>query len=300
MKLLSAFIYSLAISTTTAQHALHPRQNSASSTESLSITSSTRTATNTPAQTSSESTIKSDGSGTSSVSSQVSITTTENPSASTTTTGLLVTSTHGANDTTRGDPIPLPLQPKITPAIGFAGAVLMITGLAYTLVGIKNQWLYSFFGVAYLVSLATTVLIIYCMNPPVSDGVQGAFLVAVIFAGCLAGGVALIFRDLADGVGCLLGGFCLSMWFLCLKAGGLIPSVLGKSIFIGCMSVAVFSFAISSKTRNYALIGSIPFSGATATILGIDCFSRAGLKEFWIYIWGSLRKKHRTFRANIE
>lgn len=124
------------------------------------------------------------------------------------------------------------------------------------------------------------------MNPPVSDGVQGAFLVAVIFSGSLAGGVALVFRDIADGVGCLLGGFCLSMWFLCLKAGGLIPSTLGKSIFIGCMSALVFSLAIFSKTRNYALIGSIPFSGATATVLGIDCFSRAGLKEFWIYIWG--------------
>jgi hypothetical protein len=176
----------------------------------------------------------------------------------------------------------------------------MITGLAYTLVGIKNKWLYSFFGVAYLVSLATTVLIIYCMNPPVGDGVQGAFLVAVIFAGSLAGGAALVFRDIADGVGCLLGGFCLSMWFLCLKAGGLIPSTVGKSIFIGCMSLAIFSLAISTKTRNYALIGSIPFSGATVTVLGIDCFSRAGLKEFWIYIWGMLCRVHHVVKADLE
>jgi hypothetical protein len=33
------------------------------------------------------------------------------------------------------------------------------------------------------------------------------------------------------------------------------------------------------------LIGSTAFSGATALTLGIDCFSRAGLKEFWFYLW---------------
>jgi hypothetical protein len=162
----------------------------------------------------------------------------------------------------------------------------MISGLAYGLIGIKNKWLYSFFGVAYLVSLAVAVLIIYCMNPPVSDGVQGAFLVATIFAGGLAGGAALIFRDLADGFGCLLGGFCLSMWFLSLKEGGLIKPQAGKAIFIGCMSAAVFGLSLTARTRTWGLVVSIPFSGATATILGIDCFSRAGLKEFWIYIWG--------------
>ncbi|TID19516.1 25S rRNA (cytosine-C(5))-methyltransferase [Venturia nashicola] len=289
MKLLSALLWSLAISTSEAQ-GLYARQISISSTEIRSTTSPAGTASNTPSQTSSESSIKPNGSGTSSAQTSFSVRPSisaaiDIPPASGTTTGSVVTSTSAANDTTRGDPIPLPLQPKITPAIGFAGAVLIITGLAYTLVGVKNQWLYSFLGVAYLVSLATTVLFIYCMNPPVSNGVQGAFLIAAIFAGCLAGGVALIFRDLVDGVGCLLGGFCLAMWFLCLKAGGLVQSLLGKAIFIGCMSAAVFSPAISSKTRKYGLIGSIPFSGATATILGIDCFSRAGLKEFWVYIW---------------
>ncbi|QDS69902.1 hypothetical protein FKW77_000979 [Venturia effusa] len=290
MKLLLVLLWSLAISTSTSQQVLHPRQDSVSSTDVISTTSPASTASNTPRPTSGEGQEDINGSATSSrnPSSSSSAPTSKAddvPSASETTTQSESAPTTPANGATRGDPIPLPLQPKITPAIGFAGAVLMITGLAYTLVGIKNQWLYSFFGVAYLVSLATTVLIIYCMNPPVSDGVQGAFVVAVIFAGSIAGGVALIFRDLADGVGCLIGGFCLAMWFLCLKAGGLIPSVVGKAVFIGCISFAVFSLAISTKTRKYGLIGSIPFSGATVTILGIDCFSRAGLKEFWIYIW---------------
>lgn len=33
------------------------------------------------------------------------------------------------------------------------------------------------------------------------------------------------------------------------------------------------------------MVGSISFAGATATVLGIDCISNAGLKEFWVYIW---------------
>ncbi|KAE9992593.1 hypothetical protein EG327_008468 [Venturia inaequalis] len=205
MQLLSILLWSLALSTSKAHLGLSPRQLSASSTDLTSTTSPTGTASNTPSQTSSESSIQSNGSGTSSAPTPSSVppsisATIDIPSASGTTTESVATSTSAANGTTTGDPIPLPLQPKITPAIGFAGALLMITGLAYTLVGIKNQWLYSFFGVAYLVSLATTVLILYCMNPPVSNGVQGAFLFAVIFAGSLAGGVALIFRDLADGL----------------------------------------------------------------------------------------------------
>lgn len=34
----------------------------------------------------------------------------------------------------------LPLTPKVTPAIGITGAVLIITGVIYTLIGIKNHW----------------------------------------------------------------------------------------------------------------------------------------------------------------
>jgi hypothetical protein len=38
------------------------------------------------------------------------------------------------------------------------------------------------------------------------------------------------------------------------------------------------------------LLICIPFSAATAIILGIDCFTRAGYKEFWIYVWGKSTK----------
>ena len=129
------------------------------------------------------------------------------------------------------------------------------------------------------------VLIIYLMNPPVSDAVQGAFFVAAFFTGIIFGAISLVFPDITEGLGCLLGGFCLSMWFLTLKEGGLITSTTGRGIFIGVMSVAGFSLSFSHYTRTYGLIVCIAFGGATITMLGVDCFSCAGWKEFWLYLW---------------
>lgn len=123
------------------------------------------------------------------------------------------------------------------------------------------------------------------MNPPVSNGIQGAFFVAAFITGVIFGVLSLVFPDITEGFGCLLGGFCLSMWFLSLKDGGLIDSSTGRAIFIGCLSAGGFSLSFSHYTRTYGLIASTSFSGATATILGIDCLACAGWKEFWLYLW---------------
>ncbi|USP78545.1 uncharacterized protein yc1106_05819 [Curvularia clavata] len=180
---------------------------------------------------------------------------------------------------------PLPIPPKLTPAMGISGVILLLTGLAYGIIGIKKKMVYIFGSAAYLSALAVTVLIVYLMNPPVSDAIQGAFFVAAFFTGIIFGGISLVFSDMTEGFGCLLGGFCLSMWFLSLKHGGLIESSTGRAIFIGCMAAAGYSLSFSRYTRNYGLIGSIAFSGATAAVLGIDCLAGAGWKEFWLYLW---------------
>jgi hypothetical protein len=72
---------------------------------------------------------------------------------------------------------------------------------------------------------------------------------------------------------------------LVLKPGGLITSVYGKLIMIGVFCCAVFALAFHKITRPWGLIASLAFSGSTSLVLGIDCYSRAGFKEFWIYIW---------------
>ncbi|KAI1073872.1 hypothetical protein F5B20DRAFT_479420 [Whalleya microplaca] len=194
----------------------------------------------------------------------------------------------GNSGASNGSPIAegdLPLEPRLTPGWGVAGAILLISGVVYALIGIKNPWLHTFFSTAYLASLCVSVLIIYVMMPPVTDAIQGAYVVAVICSGLILGGAATVFKELTEGLGCLLGGFCFSMWLLTLKDGGLLPSTTGKVIFISIFTVVGFALYFSRYTRPYALIGLMSFAGATVTVLGIDCFSKAGLKEFWAYIW---------------
>lgn len=161
----------------------------------------------------------------------------------------------------------------------------MISGAVYTVIGIKNKMLHVSLSAGYLASLAVTVLILYVMNLPVSNAVQGAYVVAAVMTGLILGGGAVVFSEMTEGLGCLLGGFSISMWLLVLKPGGLLTSTSGKSIFIAVFCVVGFATSFSHYTRPYALMPLISFGGATAVVIGIDCFSRAGLKEFWAYLW---------------
>ncbi|KAF2765971.1 hypothetical protein EJ03DRAFT_194232 [Teratosphaeria nubilosa] len=187
--------------------------------------------------------------------------------------------------TSSSQPHGLPLQPKITPAVGIAGVFLLGLGGALCVVGIKHEWLHIFISTGLLGSLAVTVLIIYVMSPPVRDAVQGAYLVAIVATGLIFGAVSLVFKEVTEGLGCLLGGFCFAMWLSVLRPGGLVSSTAGPAIFIGVFCVAGFSLSFSRYTRTYGLIVLTSFAGAQVFVLGVDCYSRAGLKEFWIYIW---------------
>ncbi|KAI9807344.1 MAG: hypothetical protein M1833_000087 [Piccolia ochrophora] len=180
----------------------------------------------------------------------------------------------------------LPLPPRITPGLSVAGVIMLLSGILYTLVGIKEKRLHIALSTAYLTSLAVCVLIIYVMNPPISNAIQGAYVVAAVFTGLIFGALSLVFTEVTEGLGCLLGGFCLSMWFMVLKPGGLVTSNVGKAILIPTFTVVAYALSFSQYTRTYGLIVSTSFAGATVIVLAIDCFSRAGLKEFWVYIWG--------------
>ncbi|KAG6001776.1 hypothetical protein E4U21_003821 [Claviceps maximensis] len=179
----------------------------------------------------------------------------------------------------------LPLPPQLTPGWGVAGVIMLVTGVVYTLVGMKNRWIHTFFSTAYMTALGVAVLIIYVMNVPVSNALQGGYVVAVIMSGCAVGGAAMFFKELTEGLGCALGGFCMSMWLLCLVPGGLVHTATSKSVFIASFTLVGFALYFSIWTRDWALIVLIAFGGSTVTILGVDCFSRAGLKEFWAYVW---------------
>ncbi|KAK6342116.1 hypothetical protein TWF730_001594 [Orbilia blumenaviensis] len=180
----------------------------------------------------------------------------------------------------------LPYTPPLTPAFAFAGFLLLVAGVPYTLAGVRHKQIHIFLSTCLLASLGVSVLIIYVMNPPVSNALQGGYVAAIAITGLIFGGLAVIFPEVTEVLACLLGGFCLAQWFLVLKAGGLVQGGYEKIIFILCFSIGLFCLALHHTTRPYGMIFSIAFSGATATVLGIDFFSRAGLKEFWLYVWG--------------
>ena len=180
----------------------------------------------------------------------------------------------------------LPLPPTITPALSLAGAFLILSGVVYNLIGIKNKAIQIFISTAYLIALATTVLLVYIINPPISDAIQGAYFIAAFLPAVGLGGISLIFQDVTEGLGSAAGGFALSMWFLVLKPGGTLTNTVSKAVFIGCWTAGIYTIYFSRHIRSYVIIGATSFAGATAVILGIDCFSLAGLKEFWVYIWG--------------
>lgn len=163
--------------------------------------------------------------------------------------------------------------------------LLIVSGVGYLIIGIKNPWLQTFFSVNFLGNLATTVLILYVMAVPVSDGIQGAYLVGVTVTGVILGVGSTFFKEITEGLACILGGFSLSMWIVTLVPGGLIQQEAPKAAFISVLSGGSFGFFFSHHTRDLALIVLISFGGATAAVIGIDCFTRAGLKEFWAYIW---------------
>ena len=207
------------------------------------------------------------------------------PSATPTVNGPIQTSSNVTDVAEGKHPDGLPLPPKITPVLSVAGVFLILAGFTYTLIGIKSRWIQIFLSSAFLTSLSVTVLVVYVMNPPVRMAVQGAYLVAAFMTGVIFGAGSLIFKEVTEGLGCLLGGFCFSMWLLALRPGGTVSSTEGKVILIAAFTTTVYALSFSRYTRPYGLIGATSFAGATAAALGFDCFSRAGLKEFWLYIW---------------
>ncbi|KAI7077192.1 hypothetical protein KC352_g41895, partial [Hortaea werneckii] len=68
--------------------------------------------------------------------------------------------------------------------------MLLVSGVALCLIGIKHRWLHVFLSTGLLASLGVTILILYVMNPPVSDAIQGAYMVAAVITGLIFGALA--------------------------------------------------------------------------------------------------------------
>jgi len=79
------------------------------------------------------------------------------------------------------------------------------------------------------------------------------------------------------------GGFAFGLWIQCFKNGGLITPVGMRWILYIACSVIAFVLCTIPKIHWHMLLIATAFVGSSAFILGVDCYTTSGLKEF--YVW---------------
>ena len=137
------------------------------------------------------------------------------------------------------------------------------------------------------------------VNPP-SKTLRGLFVLSCAVAGGAGGAITIFFWKLSRYLIGGWGGFALALFIQCFRDGGLIRAIAFRWIlFIGkfgtlepspfitahpfasIAGVAVVGFCICTipKIHYHVLLVSTAFVGATAVMLGVDCYTAAGLKE---------------------
>ncbi|KAF9229170.1 hypothetical protein BS17DRAFT_792151 [Gyrodon lividus] len=184
-------------------------------------------------------------------------------------------------------PTPIVLATEITPAFAVLGAILILTGLPSAFWGHKNRWTSFFLIGFYTLSLVCFVLIVKfgilpAINPP-NKTLQGMFVLACSVAGIMGGAFTIFFWKATKYFIGAWGGFAFGLWIQCFRNGGLIPSVgLRWILYIAC-GVVAFILCTIPKLHWHMLLLATAFVGSSAFILGVDCYTTAGLKEF--YVW---------------
>ena len=154
----------------------------------------------------------------------------------------------------------------------------------------------GFYSLALVcLSLILKFGVLPAINPP-DKTLRGLFVLACCVAGIGGGAVSILFWGQAKYFVGGLGGFVLAMWIQSFHNGGLIdpigfrwifyigislrgfPSAFSLSVNSGC---AVLGFVLCTipKIHYHVLLVSTAMVGATAFMLGVDCFTLVGLKE---------------------
>ncbi|KAG5735954.1 hypothetical protein E4T56_gene1925 [Termitomyces sp. T112] len=184
-------------------------------------------------------------------------------------------------------PTPIILDTKLDPAFAVLGALLIITGLPSAFWGHKNRWTSFFLIGFYTLSLVCFVLILKfgilaAVNPP-SKTLRGMFVLSSAIAGFAGGAIAIFFWKATRYAIGAWGGFAFALWIQCFHNGGLIEGVGFRWILYICCAVIGFILCTIPRIHYHILLISTAFVGSSAFMLGVDCFTTAGLKEF--YIW---------------
>ncbi|KAI6119797.1 hypothetical protein EV401DRAFT_2057014 [Pisolithus croceorrhizus] len=192
-----------------------------------------------------------------------------------------------ATSSTTPTATPIVLDTKITPAFGVLGAVLVLTGLPSAFWGHKNRWTSFFLIGFYTFALVCFVLIakfgiLPAVNPP-SATLQGMFVLSCAISGIMGGAISIFFWKATKYFIGAWGGFAIGLWLQCFKDGGLITPVgIRWIVYISC-GVVGFVLCTIPKLHWHILLLATAFVGSSVFMLGVDCYTTAGLKEF--YVW---------------
>ncbi|EIM92735.1 uncharacterized protein STEHIDRAFT_144039 [Stereum hirsutum FP-91666 SS1] len=272
-------LFALALASVLSVVAQSSSSNSSSSTSSSSLSQTTYLTT------SFISTTIATQSGGSTVQVPTSVPTTLNVTSTITPTSTSASATSSASASATATPITL--ATVLDPAFGVLGGLLIITGLPSAFLGHKNRWSSFFLIGCYTLSLVCFVLILKfgilnAVNPP-SKTLRGMFVLACSVAGIAGGGISIFFWKATRFFIGAWGGFAFALWIECFRDGGLIHTIgLRWILFIGC-AVAGFVLCTIQKIHYHVVLVSTAFVGSSAMMLGVDCFTSANLKEF--YIW---------------
>ncbi|KAI6162098.1 hypothetical protein EDD17DRAFT_1819192 [Pisolithus thermaeus] len=188
-----------------------------------------------------------------------------------------------ATSSTTPTATPIVLDTKITPAFGVLGAVLVLTGLPSAFWGHKNRWTSFFLIGFYTFALVCFVLIakfgiLPAVNPP-SATLQGMFVLSCAISGIMGGAISIFFWKATKYFIGAWGGFAIGLWLQCFKDGGLITPVgIRWIVYISC-GVVGFVLCTIPKLHWHILLLATAFVGSSVFMLGVDCYTTAGLKE---------------------
>lgn len=141
------------------------------------------------------------------------------------------------------------------------------------------------------------------IHPP-NETVRGLFVLACFVAGVGGGGVGIFFWKAAQYFIGAWGGLAFAWWIQCFRDGGLIGPIGYRWImYTGPFNGALFNTPLIAtnllslacavigwvlctipKLHYYILLLSTAMVGATSLLLGIDCYTTAGLKEVCPYL----------------
>ncbi|KAI0788639.1 hypothetical protein C8Q75DRAFT_242333 [Abortiporus biennis] len=199
---------------------------------------------------------------------------------------------------------PIHLHTHVDGAFGVLGALLILTGLPSAFLGHKNRWTSFFLIGFYTLSLVCLVLILKfgvlpAINPP-NKTIRGLFVLACGVAGIAGGGIAIFFWKAAKYFIGAWGGFVFALWIQCFKNGGLVTPIGFRWLMYIACGVVGFVMCTIPQLHYYVLLISTAFVGATSFILGVDCYTTADLKEFYIWNLGFEKMFQPFVQNNIK